>query len=106
MKINVFKKKVTPKNGNKQFIKYVTTMVKKDGTNVYCDVSFGEGVDIPKEFPCVVVFDRTKANLSAKKRDYTDKETGEIKEYTRRTLWINEIQAVENYIDHSLDDFE
>lgn len=106
MKISVFKRKITPKNGNKTFTKYVTTLTNKQGEKIYCDVVFSEGIATPNTFPCNIEFEKTKANLSRKVKNYTDKDTGEIKEYTRNTLWINEISNVTDYIDHSLDDFE
>lgn len=106
MKISVFRRKITPKNGNKTFTKYVTTLTNKQGDNLYCDVVFSEGIATPNTFPCVVEFNKEKANLSRKKKEYTDNNTGERKEYVRNTLWINEISNVSEYVDHSLDDFE
>lgn len=105
MTITLFRKKVTPKNGNKPFNKYITTLTNKQGENVYCDVRFNDGVDIPKQFPCIIEVDKKNANMSTKNNTVTN-EQGEEKTYTRHTLWINEIKKVSPYVDHSLDDFE
>lgn len=105
MIITLFRKKVTPKNGNKPFNKYITTLTNKQGENIYCDVRFAETVSIPNTFPCVVEVEKNKANLSTKNNTVID-EQGEEKTYTRHTLWINEIISVREYVDHSLDDFE
>lgn len=105
MTITLFRKKVTPKNGNKPFNKYITTLTNKQGENVYCDVRFNDGVDIPKQFPCIIEVDKKNANMSTKNNTVTN-EQGEEKIYTRHTLWINEIKKVSPYVDHSLDDFE
>lgn len=105
MTITLFRKKVTPKNGNKPFNKYITTLTNKQGENVYCDVRFNDGVDLPKEFPCIIEIDKKNANMSIKNNTVTD-EQGEEKTYIRHTLWINAIKKVSPYIDHSLDDFE
>lgn len=106
MTITLFRKKVTPKNGNKPFNKYITTLTNKQGENIYCDVRFQEGVQIPSDFPCVIEIAKNKANLSTKNNTVTDEKTGEEKSYTRHTLWVNEIASVGEYVDHSLDDFE
>lgn len=106
MTITVFKKKVTPKNGNKPFNKYITTLTNKQGESIYTEIRFADGVTIPKDFPCVLDIEKSKANLSKKSNTVTDKETGKEKTYTRYTLWVNEIEKVSEYIDHSLDDFE
>lgn len=105
MIITVFKKKVTPKNGNKPFNKYITTLTNKQGESIYTEIRFADGVTIPSTFPCVVEIEKSKANLSTKTNKVTN-EQGEEKEFTRHTLWVNEIKSVSEYIDHSLDDFE
>lgn len=106
MIFTVFRKKVTPKNGNKPFNKYVTTLTDKDGEKTYCDVMFDETISKPSEFPCVVEVEKKNANLSTKTRDYTDEKTGETKTYTRNTLWIKAIKNVSEYVDTSLDNFD
>lgn len=104
MTLTVFRKKVTPKNGNKPFNKYITTLTNKNGETFYTEVRFADGCTIPKEFPCVVDIDKKKANFTTKHNTVTD-ENGEEKTYTRYTLWVNEISKVSEYVDHSLDDF-
>lgn len=105
MTLTVFRKKVTPKNGNKPFNKYITTLTNKSGENIYTEIRFNDGCEIPKEFPCVIDVDKKKANLSTKHNKVVD-DDGNEKVYTRYTLWINEIQKISEYIDHSLDDFD
>lgn len=105
MKATIFKKKVTPRNGNKPFNKYVTTLVKKTGDKVYCDVMFEDGVTIPATFPAVVTIEKTDANLSTRVNTYVD-DDGNEKEFTRNTLWVKKIKKVEPFVDTSLDDFE
>lgn len=106
MQITVFRKKVTPRNGNKPFFKYVTTMTKKDGEKVYADVMFEDGVTIPSTFPCVIDLDKKQANLNSKDIDYTDEKTGEEKNFIRNTLWVKGYNNISEYIDTSLDDFD
>lgn len=106
MKITVFRKKVTPRNGNNPFNKYVTTLVNKEGENVYADVVFEDGVKIPDNFPVVLEIEKRNANLNTKQIPFKDEKTGEEKEFTRRTLWIKAISGMSEYIDTSLDDFE
>lgn len=105
MRITVFKKKVTPRNGNKPFYKYVTTLTKKDGTRTYCDVKFDAKVSIPAEFPVVIEFNKNKANMSYTNFAYTDSD-GNEKTGTRYSLWVTEIENLYEYVDNSLDDFE
>lgn len=104
MIITVFRKKITPKNGSKSFNKYVTVLTDKDGNTYYCDVKFRESVTKPQEFPCNVEIDKSHANFTSRKQIVTDSD-GNDKEYTRNTLWINEIANITPYIDHSLDNF-
>lgn len=106
MTITIFRKKVTPHNGNKPFNKYVTTLTNKAGEKVYADVMFEDGCTKPADFPCVIEIEKKNANLSSKTREYTDDLTGETKEFTRNTLWVKDIKAVHEYVDTSLDDFE
>lgn len=106
MQITVFRKKVTPRNGNKPFNKYVTTLVNKEGKNVYTDVVFEDGVKIPDNFPVVLEIEKKSANLNIKRIPYKNEKTGEEKEFTRRTLWIKAISGTSEYVDNSLDDFD
>lgn len=104
MKITVFAKKIKTNEG-RTFTKYVTTLTKKDGTKVYTQVHFDEGIQIPN-MPCILIIDKHDANFSTKKTIGVDRKTGEEKEYVNNNLWINVISDVEPYIDTSLDDFD
>lgn len=105
MTITVFKKKITPKNGSNPFHKYVTTITDKDGVDYYCEVKFRDGLTIPSTFPCIVMVDKPHMNLTHKVNRVTD-DNGEVKEYQRNTLWVNNIDGVSEYVDHSLDNFD
>lgn len=105
MNITVFRKMITPKNGNKPFAKYVTTITDKNGNTYYCEVKFRTGGSLPNDFPCNMEIDKTRANLTSKNVSYTDKD-GNDKTTTRNTLWVSEIKVITPYIDHSLDNFD
>lgn len=106
MEFTVFKKKVTPKNGNKPFTKYVTTLTNKvTGEKVYCDVHFPDDVAKPSKFPCVLTVDKANANLSHKTFHKGEvREDGTSAEYTVNNLWVNAFTESE-YTDTSLDEF-
>lgn len=99
MKTTVFRKKVTPRNGNNVFYKYVTTLTSKKNDKVYCDVHF-ENNNIPKNFPCIVEFDKKDANISHRTIN-----KGTENERVINNLWIKDYIESE-YIDESLDDFD
>lgn len=105
MKFTIFRKKVTPKNGNQQFYKYVTTLTSKTGEAFYCDVRFTNDCQIPAKFPVIVITDKRNANLTKKPYTYTNNDGQEV-EAQRYTLWVSAIDSTEEYIDSSLDDFE
>lgn len=98
MQTAIFKKKVTPRNGNKPFTKFITTLHNKDGEPVYCDVHFSEEYGQPKNFPCMITFDKSTANLQTRTLN-----KGKENERIIHNLWINQFTESE-YIDHSLDD--
>lgn len=108
MKVLVFPKKRTTKEG-KAFTAYVTKMTKKDGTEVAMGVKFREECGAPKteDLPCYIIVDKLDANMSSRTREVVDTETGEVKDVTSHTLWISKwTKSDEEYVDHSLDDFE
>lgn len=85
----------------KNYTLYLTTLKRKDGTPLSCRVRFKAGnAPAPTECPMNILVNRTTANLATTHR--TDKETGEV--YEVRTLWVNEWEVGEPYVDHSLDD--
>lgn len=104
MRVNVFPKKITAKNGNK-FTKYVTTLTKKDGSTVYAEVKFSdESLNQVDKFPVTLTINQGDGNFTSKTIHGKDKD-GNPKDYIRNTLWVSHISAVEEYIDTSLDDF-
>lgn len=100
--ITVFAKKRTTIEG-KTFYSYLSTLTKKDGTQVTCSVSFRDecGAPKPEKCPCNIIIPQTGANLS--RRTFTDTHTGEIRDGF--TLWVSEWTFGREYVDHSLDDF-
>ena len=103
MKIDVFGKKRTTKDGKKFYI-YSTKLKKKDGTEVYTQVKFREECGNPKKVPCTIEFDKKNANYSEHNEIYADAE-GNIVNNIRRELWISNYTE-SDYIDTSMDDFE
>lgn len=114
MQINIFYKKGTSKDG-RTFPIYLSTLTKKDGTQISVNVKFREdaGAPEPKDCPCIVDIDKNYANLVIKdivvedesgEKGYLIDENGEVKK--RNTLWVASWTMVGPYIDHSLDDFE
>lgn len=105
MTFNVFAKRITANNG-KSFTKYVTTLVKKDGTKVYTDVHFNDDIkNRLTAFPCTVTIPKDGANFNSRKNTGKDKNGNDV-EYTRNNLWVTKIENVMPYVDHSLDEFE
>lgn len=103
MKVTVFEKTINLKDG-RTFKSYRTRLTKKDGSGVYCGVMFPKD-DTPKteEFPLVIAFDKKDANISQRKS--IKEETGEV--FVNNTLWLKKfVRTGEEYVDHSLDEFE
>ena len=105
MNLTVFAKKRTTKEG-KPFYTYLSTLTKKDGTELTTAVKFRDecGAPRPETCPVNIIVPKDNANLSS--RDFTREDTGEkSKSYT---LWVSswELDAVNPFVDHSLDDFE
>ena len=111
MEITVFAKKRQTKTG-KIFFNYLSTLHKKDGTEVSCDVKFREdaGQPKPEQCPINIVVDKGDCNLVNRKysRRETDEFTGEVvtMESMRPTLWVSAWKQGSAYVDHSMDDFE
>ena len=101
MKIDVFAKKITTKNG-KTFYKKISTLTNKEGEKIYVDVRIPEEEESKLgNLQKTITFDKHNANMTTKEVDGKDGKT-----YTNRTLWIKKIDTVNDYIDTSLDDFE
>ena len=104
MQATIFAKKVQKKDGT-TFKRYITKLMKKDGTEETMNVKFREECGVPANCPCNIEFDKSNANFSQKVQTYTDNETGEEKETVSKTLWINAWQYGEEYVDTSMDEF-
>lgn len=100
MEINVFEKRVQPRNGAKAFYKLITRMEGKDGRVVYADVRFGRDAKAPESYPVTLVVNKGDANLTA-----TTVYKGTEREREVHTLWVKKY-VEKAYIDHSLDDFD
>ena len=103
LKITVFAKKITKKDGTK-FTTYLTKLSTKSGEEISAKVMFNdENYPKPKaeSCPCVLLVDRSSSNLSSKIN--TNEETGE--QFVSKTLWVGKYElSDEKFVDHSLDD--
>lgn len=104
LKITVFAKKITKKDGTK-FTTYLTKLNTKSGEEISAKVMFNdENYPKPKaeSCPCVLLVDRATSNLSSKIN--TNEETGE--QFVSKTLWVGKYDiSDEKFVDHSLDEF-
>ena len=103
MDLAVFAKKRNTNDG-KVFYSYLTTMTKKDGTELTVSLKFRDecGSPRPESCPVNIKVEKTDANLVTK--DFTREDTGEpAKSYT---LWVSKWEMGAPFVDHSLDDFE
>ena len=106
MEVLVFAKKKETKDG-KKFLTYLTTLHKKDGTEVKATIKFGETCVALKqdETPCYISVEKADANLSTKK--YKKEVNGIVEEGVQNTLWVNKYTKMDKqFVDTSLDDFE
>lgn len=111
MKLNVFKKIGKSQDG-REFPIFLSTLVKKDGTELKVSVKFRQDAQQldAKKCPCVIDVDKKTASLSVKPiRDdngdpIVDEKTGDFK--NSKTLWVTDWTFIGPYEDHSLDDFE
>ncbi len=101
MEIAIFAKKRTTQEG-KAFYNYLTTLTKKDGSQITAAVKFRDdaGAPKPERCPMNVFIDKHDANLQ--RREYADS-MGELRE--AYTLWVSRWEEGEPYVDTSLDDF-
>lgn len=101
MRITVFAKRRTTKEG-KKFFAYLTTLTRKDGSTVNASVRF-QSPPSPEDCPLNIDIDRVNANLATKCA--TSAKTGESTKYY--TLWVKNWQpSAEVWRDKSLDDFD
>lgn len=102
MQITVFaKKRQTNEEKPRTFFTYLTKLINADGDVLTVEVKFSD-CDAPKNFPCNILIDKGKANLSTKTETSEDG-----KEYTRRILWVKSFEMSDDeYKDTSLDGIE
>lgn len=104
MQIAIFAKKRTTREG-KTFYQFLTTLTRHDGTTETMRVAFrdvdGNAQPKPETCPRNIVVERDNANIATTR--YTDNETGEVKQ--RKTLWVTRWEPGEEYVDHSLDEY-
>lgn len=103
MQITIFAKRRQTKEG-KTFFNYLSTLTNHDGVDIPVQVKFREGCGQPKAELCPmnIVFDKADANLTT--REYTNPDTAEIRK--ARVLWVSKWTQGEEYVDHSLDNFD
>ena len=73
----------------------------KTGEIITVQIKFRTGVEVPKELPIVANIEKKNANLVKENWENEDGETG-----VKHVLWVSAVASYEEYIDHSLDDFE
>ena len=101
MRLEVFGKQRTNKDG-KSFITYMSRITNmKTGETIPVQIKFIIGVEVPKELPIVINIEKKNANLV---KENWENETGEAG--VKNVLWISAVKSYEKYIDHTLDDFE
>lgn len=106
MQITVFAKKRTTKEG-KLFYNYLGKLKKKDGEEITAQIKFREECGNPKadQCPMNIIVEKENCNFSTKKVEVNDEE-GSTKTYIRNELWVSDWSKGEEYVDHSMDDFE
>ena len=101
MRLEVFGKQRTNKDG-KPFMTYLSRITNmKTGEINTIQIKFRTGVEVPKELPIVANIEKKNANLIKENWENEDGETG-----VKYVLWVSAVESYEEYIDHSLDDFE
>lgn len=101
MRLEVFGKQRTNKDG-KPFTTYLSRITNmKTGEIIPVQIKFRTGVEVPKELPIVANIDKKNANLIKEDWENEKGETG-----IKNVIWVSEVKSYEEYIDHTLDDFE
>lgn len=101
MRLEVFGKQRTNKDG-KPFTTYLSRITNmKTGEIISVQIKFRTGVEVPKELPIVANIDKKNANLVKEDWENEKGETG-----IKNVIWVSEVKSYEEYIDHTLDDFE
>lgn len=110
MEITLFAKKRTTREG-KVFYNFLSTLTRKDGSELLCTVKFRDDCGQPKPEACPmnILIEKGDCNLSTRKytREATDPDTGEIRQEQGEsyTLWVTAWAPGSEYVDHSMDDF-
>lgn len=101
MRLEVFGKQRTNKDG-KPFTIYLSRITNmKTGEIISVQIKFRTEVEVPKELPIVANIDKKNANLVEEDWENENGETG-----VKHVLWVSAVKSYEEYIDHTLDDFE
>lgn len=101
MRLEVFGKQRTNKDG-KPFTTYLSRITNmKTGEIIPVQIKFRTGVEVPKELPIVANIEKKNANLVKESWENENGETG-----VKHVLWVSKVTSYEDYIDHTLDDFE
>lgn len=101
MRLELFGKQRTNKDG-KPFITYLSRITNmKTGEIIPVQIKFRTGVEVPKGLPIVANIEKKNANLVKENWENEDGETG-----VKHVLWVSKVTSYEDYIDHTLDDFE
>lgn len=105
--LTIFSKKGTTKDGKKTFYRYITKLEKKSGEVITAEVKFREECGSPDGAKCPMNIEVKKDDLNYSEKDieYTDESAGEVKQATRRELWVRAWKAGSAYKDTSMDDF-
>lgn len=101
MRLEVFGKQRTNKDG-KPFTTYLSRITNmKTGEIISVQIKFRTGAEVPKELPIVANIEKKNANLVKGNWENEKGETG-----VKYVLWVSAVTSYEEYIDHTLDDFE
>lgn len=101
MRLEVFGKQRTTKDG-KPFTTYLSRITNmKTGEIISVQIKFRTGVEVPKELPIIANIEKKNVNLVRENWEDENGETG-----VKHVLWISAVTSYEDYIDHTLDDFE
>lgn len=101
MRLEVFGKQRTNSDG-KPFTIYLSRITNmKTGEIIPVQIKFRIGVELPKELPIVANIDKKNANLIEEDWENENGEKG-----VKNIIWVSEVKSYEEYIDHTLDDFE
>lgn len=101
MRLEVFGKTRLNKDG-KPFTTYLSRITNmKTGEIISVQIKFRTSVEVPKDFPFVANIEKKNANLIKENWENENGETG-----VKHILWVSAVKSYEDYVDHTLDDFE